>query len=719
VQKTIEKMLAKDPNRRFSASELRKALRPIQQRVAEPRPNLRTLLREPKVAILSVLILIIAIAGGTWLWMRYSQFRWVRNEVVPEIRRLIDQDQRYRAFKLVQEAAQILPDDSEVQSLRSQLSTPKWIDTDPPGAEVYMRDYSDISGEWDFLGLSPTEDALGPTFTQLRLKITKPSFDELEGTLLELGDRLFVRDPEGTRPPGMVRVAGKSVAVPDTAAGESSDYWLDRYEVTNEEYKEFVNAGGYAEPRYWDEQFFIDGRTYSWEQAMAGFRDKTGRPGPATWEIGTYPDGEEDLPVRGVSWYEACAFCEFKRKTLPSIYHWYGASGLKWDVYSSILELSNFEGTGPAPRGTYQGVTPYGVYDMAGNVKEWCWNATGDGALRYILGGAYNETKYMFIRAEARSPAERAENFGFRCARYQEPVAEAIKAPADFSRVSPRRDYTGVEPVNNEVFQTIQAFYTYDDTELSSRVEAVDEKSEEWKKERITFDASYDKDRITAILYSPRNAEPPFQTVLYFPSLIAMFRASSEEAEDTIRWPDYIVKSGRALLLPIYKGTFERRIAPSPKGAVAWRDLRIRWSKDLGRSIDYLETRSDINCDKLAYFGLSMGAWNGFMLIANEPRFKAAILEQVARSTESPSPETEPINFAPRVMIPTLILSGRYDFLCPVEAVLKPLYRSLGVDEPDKRLVLFESGHVTPKLPVVKEALEWLDEHLGPVELKR
>lgn len=56
-------------------------------------------------------------------------------------------------------------------------------------------------------------------------------------------------------------------------------------------------------------------------------REGTGRPGPSTWELGSYPEGKADEPVRGVSWYEAAAYAEFAGKNLPTVYHrWRAAS---------------------------------------------------------------------------------------------------------------------------------------------------------------------------------------------------------------------------------------------------------------------------------------------------------------------------------------------------------------------------------------------------------
>ncbi len=78
---------------------------------------------------------------------------------------------------------------------------------------------------------------------------------------------------------------------------------------------------------------------------------------------------------------------------------------------------------------------------------------------------------------------------------------------------------------------------------------------------------------------------------------------------------DFIIKSGRAVLFPIYKGTFERGGGPEPiywpNTSSSYRDDVIFWSKDLSRSIDYLETRQDINRNALAYEGDSWGAAMG------------------------------------------------------------------------------------------------------------
>ncbi len=113
------------------------------------------------------------------------------------------------------------------------------------------------------------------------------------------------------------------------------DYWIDKYEVTNREFKQFLDQGGYRKQEYWKQQFLKDGHPLSWAEAMALFRDTTDRPGPAGWVAGEYPRGQDDFPVTGVSWFEAAAYAEFAGKSLPTIYHWAVAAS-PWDGPSII-----------------------------------------------------------------------------------------------------------------------------------------------------------------------------------------------------------------------------------------------------------------------------------------------------------------------------------------------------------------------------------------------
>jgi dienelactone hydrolase len=650
--------------------------------------------------------------------------RWARNQAIPEIARLLDQDKTEEAFRLAKQVEHYIPNDPLLLRLLRSFTAPVSIQTTPPGANIYMRTYSSSDKDWTFLGRSPLVNIPVP-WDHLRLRIEKPGFGTLEVApfVIPNTNLNFTLDVVGSSPPGMVRVAGGPFQLRSAAPVELGDYWLDQYEVSNRQFKHFMENGGYQNHANWTHEFVKQGRRLSWEEAMAEFRDPTGRTAPSTWELESYPDGQADFPVGGVSWYEAAAYCESEGKSLPTVYHWYKAAGL--GIPSDILSFSNFDGKGPTRIGTHQGLGPYGTYDMAGNVKEWTWNESG--SKRYILGGAWNEPRYMFATEDARLPFDRSATLGFRCAKYNSPPASLLTQPID----TLNRDYTREKPVPDSVFSFYKGLYSYDRTTLDPRVESVDDSPEYFRTEKVSFRAAYGNDRVIAYLFLPRRARPPFSTVIYFPGIHVFYEKSSENLS-----PDFLefaVRSGRAVLYPIYMGTYERRITSSPVrqtpeevvqpgsaclpvGPKAGRDLVMQWAKDLGRSIDYLETREDIDSHRLAYFGLSLGAVWGPVLTAVEPRFKASVLVGGGLPFEKLPSEIELLNFAPRVKIPTLMLNGRDDFIYPVDSSQVPLFQLLGVSGSKKRHVVFESGHLPPFQPTVKESLDWLDRYLGPVQ---
>ena len=474
----------------------------------------------------------------------------------------------------------------------------------------------------------------------------------------------------------------------------------------------FVQQGGYQNQEFWKHEFKKDGQVLPWSDALKLFQDSTGVPGPATWSGGKYPQGEDNNPVAGVSWFEAAAYAEFAGKALPTIYHRRVAA--RPSNGASIIPASNFSGQGPSRVGTYQGVSTFGVYDMAGNVKEWVFNEDNSGK-HFILGGAWNTPGYTFYDADARSPFQRSANFGFRCARYSS-TAEFVKGAKPIT--APIRDYRTEKPVSDQIFRAYKSLYSYDKTPLNAQVETI-RQTGDWKQEKITFDAAYGNERVIAYLFLPLKVKPPYQTVLHFPPSGALHTESSADLDGYFEGIEFMIKGGRAVMFPIYKGTFERGAnpysSPWPNTSNAYRDRVIMFSKDLGRSIDYLETRPDIDHEKLAYEGFSWGAPLGSLLPGVEHRFKALVLISGGFWLQRALPEADQINFAPRVKAPVLMLSGRFDYVFPTVTSQEPMFRLLGTRKEDKRRVLYDTSHDIPDSEVVKETLNWLDRYLGPV----
>ena len=642
-----------------------------------------------------------------------SRTRWAR-EAVPEIARLVKGGEFPQAAALLREARTVLPGDAALEKLWMDATSECSIESDPPGADVSIRPYRAAPDVWETLGQTPLLKVRVPRDYYV-WKISKSGFRAAFAISLRGLKQKFRLDPDESVPPEMVRVPGQEkvgLYIPglDQAPGvKLDDYLIDRHEVTNEEYKKFVDAGGYGNRNFWKQPFVRDGRTVPWEQGVAVFRDTTGRPGPATWEVGAFPKGLEKHPVAGVSWYEAAAYAAFADKSLPTVYHWNLAAQPWFGIL--ILPGSNFRSGGTRPVGEPGTLSGFGTTDMAGNVKEWCLNESGGGR-RFILGGGFGEPEYMFIDQDAQSPWDRKPNFGFRCVKFSSPPP-----PAAAAKFEPAfRDYGKEKPVSDEVFRAYKGLYAYDKGELSARVEET-LTAADWTREKVSFNAAYGDERVIAYLYLPKNASPPFQTVVYFPGSNVIFQDKFDDGQSFI-W-DFIPKSGRALMFPVYKSTYERRDGlkgDTPEPTALWRDHTIAWSKDLGRSLDYLETRKDVDATKLGYFGFSWGSAVAPILLAVEDRIRVAILGVGGLEFQKTLPEVDQINFVTRMKTPALLLNGRYDFFFPVESSQLPLFRLLGTSEKDKRQVIFESGHMVPAKDLIRESLDWLDKYLGPVK---
>ncbi len=658
---------------------------------------------------------ILAVAWALW---RVEDEKWLRSEVIPAIHRLADSNQLMAAQRLAMKANAALPGNSELRSAWRTFARPNTITTQPPGAKVFWREYNAPNAAWEYLGRTPLS-LLYPVSTY-RLRFELEGYRSYEAAPLPA----FVQDPFPLDRVGAI--ADDLVHVPGGHFGPGLEgqqlalggYLLDRYEVTNRRYKAFIDAGGYQRPEYWRQPFVKDGRALRWEEAMPLFTDRTGHRGPSTWELGSHPRGQDNYPVSGVSWYEAAAYAAFEGRELPTFSHWQRAAGL--EGAGSIVQASNFAEKGAAPVGQYPGISEFGAFDMAGNVREWCFNeGIGRPGERFILGGAWNDPTYTFSSPGIQSAWDRSSTNGLRLVTYSEasPNLELAKEPVETAGAA-NRDYSKEKPVGDSEFRIFQRLYAYDRKPLNPVV-VQKETGTDRIREKVSFDAAYGKERVIAYLFLPREGRPPYQTVIFFPGMGALPGATSFDEGGGKEGPAaFIIRSGRALMYPIYRGTFERPTELKtilPNTSVAYRDAVIQWTKDLRRSIDYLETRDDIDRERIGYYGLSWGGLLGGLIPAVEPRLRAAVLNVAGLQFVRPLPEADPFNFLPHVKIPVLILNGRYDQYFPLETSQVPMFQLLGAPPDQKRHLIYEAGHIAPRDQVIKETLAWYDRYLGPV----
>jgi formylglycine-generating enzyme required for sulfatase activity len=674
-----------------------------------------------------LLVVVLGLVAGGWWYLGKAE-RWVHGEALPAIETFVERGELEAAYALALQVETTRPDDADMAEIWSSFSWITTIESTPAGATVYRRPYENAEADWQELGVTPLHDIHVP-FGLMLLKfeldnhvsllrvigggstgLTKLPVQEKPGAgwgNIHPGNfRLFTSD---SIPEGMVSVPGWNARI-DAEQFEFRDFFIGRYEVTNREFQAFVDAGGYRRKDLWEHEFIDAGQTLSFDQAMALFVDKTGRPGPGAWEAGSYPNGQGDFPVAGVSWYEAMAYARFTGYELPTIHHWRRALAIGMLTWQ--LPASNLEGEGVSAVGTFNGIGWTGTYDMAGNVSEWCFNATGD-QKRAIVGGAWNDFPYM-VEESISSPGRRAAldrsaTNGFRLASTNEEARtmQAAAKPVLDAEVPQLAD-----PVSDAVFAARLSDFEYDDEPLNAVIEEVTE-FRHWTRQRITFDSPVDEARMTVYLYLPERESSRHQTVLFWPGSSTQYIGSVEQTRTPL---DFVLRTGRAVAYPIMKGMFERRVRPPPDWQThKGRDLAIEEVREFRRMIDYLETRPDIESDNLAYYGKSWGGRMGAIVLAVEPRIKTGILNQ-AGINAGDHPDINVVHFLPRVHVPVLQFSGLYDTDFRFESSSKPFFDRLGTDEEDKKHVVEPSNHFVPAAIMKGETLDWLDKYLGPVD---
>jgi eukaryotic-like serine/threonine-protein kinase len=715
----IYRSLQKDPDSRYqSASEIIRDGSELPAQISSSSQGLAGKRQSRTIAAAAIAALLVTILAAVWFFHRSSKRQWAREEAIPRIASLVAEGKPLAAFGLLEEAQTYLPGDTKIKQLADENTLVASVTSSPAGAAVAMQDYSTPDGPWRVLGTTPLKNVTLPT-GYFRWKISSPGVGDIVKGLRVEKAMNFAIDAQHAAPAGMVPVPGENwvgiiAFIGSIGPFPIPPFYLDRFEVTNRDYQKFVDGGGYAKQEYWHEKFIRDGREIPWTESVAAFHDTTNRPGPAGWVAGHYAEGQADLPVSGVSWFEASAYAAFVGKSLPVLQQWY--MGAPPDDARYIVAVSNMPGNALAPVGTYKGVGPYGTYDMAGNVREWVANPD-DNDNRFILGGSWKSPSYFSYSPEALSPFDRSQENGFRCVKNTIPLPPSAVAP--IKRIE-ARDFLKFKPASDDVFHAYQVMFASSTSPLNAIDGGVVSETADWREERVTLDTGYRGERIAVYLFLPKHVRPPYQTVLFFPSARVDFIADNlnGKALGDIQFFDYVIQSGRAVAYPIYQDTYERRLQYSlPRGSQAIQLTTDRY-KDAARAVDYLATRSDIDNSKLAYLGVSMGSAEGVIYATLlQDRLKTAIFLDGGYFLDPPPPGGDQADFAPRMKKPVLMVNGRYDYVFSVNLSQDPMFNMLGTPLTDKQHIVLETSHdVTEQRPqLVKAVLDWLDRYLGPV----
>ena len=432
IEEIVQKSLQKDVEKRYQNAEdvisilevLKRKFESGQFVTLDQKIELRK--RRKKYVYGTVAIFsTVAIISGLF-YLQSSKARRI-NTLFDQLRPVIETSRFDEAFRLINDSGidlKALRDEDLIKQMAGSVS----IQTEPVGGIVtlvrVLTEPDLTKGEVFAIGPTPVKEHMlvageylvhmsleGRNSVEFLYKLNPGEFLEISRTLLEESDEFTE----------MVRIE-KGLSIDNQSIPA---FLIDKHEVTNAEFLEFVAERGYSEEKYWLENMMIEGVLTPWESAIQKLVDKTGISGPRFWSGGRYPEGKEHHPVVGISWYEAQAYGQWAGKNLPDWGQWWRAalgereSARPWgnDVRTTHLR-ANFGFRGTQPVGSYPlGVSLFGCFDMAGNVREWLQDSSVSQKLRTVIGGSWKDPDYMFepSHAEFFDPDFASEDIGFRC----------------------------------------------------------------------------------------------------------------------------------------------------------------------------------------------------------------------------------------------------------------------------------------------------------------
>ena len=279
---------------------------------------------------------------------------------------------------------------------------------------------------------------------------------------------------------------------------------------------------------------------------------------------------------------------------------------------------------------------------------------------------------------------------------------------------------TMLQPIGEEAFRTLLTFYQYDSgAPLDARVVET-RKMGGFTREKIVFTGIRDS-RVPAYLAVPTNGKGPF------PCVVQMHGYTGNKGEWYVDDSYYsggkvtkaLIAAGYAVF-SIDAQYHGERLAfndyetagtlNNPGHIHRLYDMIVQTVVEYRRGIDYLETRPEIDANRIGVFGYSMGGMTAFLLTGCEPRVKTTVACVAWRIFDPPESPVAPYNFAKGVDgRPFLMLMATGDQHYTVEQA-KALFEL--VDSPVKDLRFFESNHQLPAGQYIPQAAGWFKEHL-------
>jgi dienelactone hydrolase len=605
-----------------------------------------------------------------------------------------------------------------VKSYFDKVTEKVSIYSEPVNVQVSFKVTADSTEIWESIGSTPLEEIQLP-YAHVSLKLTLDGKEYTENThpyYLKNGSNVFVLPKSSNiQANHQIFVGGsKNLSFPGIdhlPNVKIGPYSMARFEVTNKEFKSFVDAGGYENEEYWDFPVVVDGRELSFKSISPELTDKFGKAGPSNWSYGNFPEGQENFPVTGICWYEARAYAAFKKMSLPNLYQWANAALL--GSASEFVPKSNFSKNQLVAVGSLENKNPYNISDIAGNVREWVINSVDDeNHKKAILGGSYTDDPYFFNDFYGQNALDRSIGNGLRLVQNLEEQGEVIEEPIDEIAIE-TRDFLIEKKVSDDVFEIFKAQFDYKDLALNTEIIDVPITKGTCKVERFEVSSAYEENgKLPGYVFYDSTQTKPLKPIIYFPGSSAIHLTNTDlMLRKNLTKFNYLLKEGYAVFLPIYLSTYERADelkSDYPNESESYKDHVIKWGKDYKRTIDYIESREDMDISALSYFGVSWGGFMSNILLAIDDRVQNSVLYVAGLCFQRSKNEVEGFHYTSRVTIPVLMLNGKYDQFFPLETSQIPMFKLLGTKEEDKKHYVFETGHFVPKEELIKEHLGWL-----------
>jgi len=655
-----------------------------------------------------------------------DQSREILNPAIEDAQSLLARDDYARAYLAIRPLLESNDKSPQLEALLEDINLPVSIESAPANAQVFYRLYGQSDEAWKKLGVTPFETTL-PRSTWL-LRFIADGHDPVEMALPNPSmafnnvnrDYYVVKLPKAaTVPDDMVFIPGRELFVPLLGFFKKEnlgDFYIGKTEVSNSQFAEFLADDGYGKREYWSDLPDADDGI-QFPEVATRFVDSTGLPGPAGWSNGTFSDGGENQPVTGVSWYEAMAYARYRGATLPTARHWaraaLGIDESRWSLAQALVPEAHLQGSEPLDVGAGNAVSTWGALNLIGNVREWTVSYKGE--LKLDLGASFRGPVWNYALPALAHPLDRNPDQGIRLAMYDESIDNP---PLGLNGAPPK-----IPQVTAEQFADFRQMFSYrPDLVSAASAKLVSEVPEQsWIRRKILIPTDDPEDPLPVLLFLPKNAPRPLQSILFFPPGDTG-GVSSDQIDISRYHIDFVVNSGRALIWPILSGTYERGRPRERRRSAAfmqrWHAANLTRRNETGRVIDYLQGSDEFDGERVGLLAASFGA--SFLsphVLAVEPRIKSAVLMSATLVGVNPEVVPDRINpntYWPRVRTPILVLNGRYDVTKPYLPNDDIMISLIGTAEIDKRSVFYDSSHwPLPEHRVRNDTLEWFDRYLG------